>query len=368
MNGALMNRRNFVRAAGSLFLAGLAPEQLFALERADAVFAAAFMDEQGRYGLATIAENGVVIDKSMLPGRAHGLAYDPNFKKITAFARRPGIFAVIFDQTHKTAPIIITAIEGRHFYGHGTFSRDGKLLYASENDFDHARGVIGIYDASNQFARVGEFSTFGIGPHDLSVSLDGSVLIAANGGIETHPDFGRTKLNLDNMKPSLALIDAKTGSLIEKHDLPANLSQLSTRHIDLGSDGSVWFACQYQGPRDDLPPLIGHFKRGDTLKFIDLPDETAASLANYVGAIAVNREQGLVAATSPRGGAYVLLDAKSGKLVKQVTLKGASGVASGPDGFGVSTEEGRLGLAVKDGSFSGTQSPLNWDQHIAPIV
>lgn len=359
MRSSLVSRRSFVRSAGSLFLAALAPEQLFALERADAVFAAAFMDPGGRFGLATVTDAGTIVDRSPLPGRAHGLAFDPVNNRIAAFARRPGTFAVIFDRKRAAAPVVITSVEGRHFYGHGAFSRDGRLLYASENDFDNARGVIGIYDGTNGFARIGEFPTYGIGPHDLSVSLDGKVLIAANGGIETHPDFGRTKLNLDRMEPSLALIDAASGALIEKHDLPAELRQLSTRHIDLSQEGDIWFACQYQGARDDLPPLIGRFRRGDALKFVDLPEKTAQNLANYIGAIAVDRAEGLVAATSPRGGTYVLLDAKSGALVREVRLDGASGVAAGPHGFGISTE---------GGVFDGRQSAVNWDQHVVRVV
>ena len=358
MRSRLIDRRSFMRAAGSLFAASLAPQQLFALERADAVFASAYIDEAGRFGLATITDGGTIVDRSPLPGRAHGLAYDPVFNRIAAFARRPGTFAVIFDRTRTNAPTIIHSPAGRHFYGHGTFSRDGRLLYANENDFDNARGVIGIYDATAVFARIGEYSTFGVGPHDLSVSLDGKVLIAANGGIETHPDFGRTKLNLDRMEPSLALIDASNGALIEKHALPANLNQLSTRHIDLADDGSIWFACQFEGPRDALPPLIGKFSQGEALRFIDLPDEAARGLANYVGAIAVNRAEGIVAATSPRGGTYVVLDGTTGKLIRTVALKGASGIAAGPHGFGVGTE---------GGLFAGHQSPLNWDQHAVRI-
>lgn len=359
MKSALVSRRSFMRAAGSAFLAGLAPEKLFALERADAVFAAAFMDRPGHYGLATVSEDGTIIDRSPLPGRAHGLTYDPNFRRVAAFARRPGTFAVIFDLGRTAAPIVISTPEGRHFYGHGTFSRDGKLLFASENDFDHAHGVIGIYDASHRFSRIGEYPTYGVGPHDLSISLDGKVLIAANGGIETHPDFGRTKLNLDHMEPSLALIDAATGALIEKHDLPAHLRQLSTRHIDLSADHGIWFACQYQGARNDLPPLIGRFRPGEALEFIDLPDATARNMANYVGAIAVDRERGLVAATSPRGGTYVILDARTGALRREVRLSGASGVAAGPKAFGISTE---------DGVFDGRTSSVNWDQHVARIA
>lgn len=348
-----------MRAAGATFLAGLTPEALFALERSDAVFAAAYMDPARRFGLATIAEDGTIIDRSLLPGRAHGLAYDAVFGRIAAFARRPGTFAVIFDRARAAAPIVIASPDNRHFYGHGIFSRDGRLLYASENDFDDARGVIGIYDAGNGFARIGEYPTYGIGPHDLSISLDGKVLIAANGGIKTHPDFGRTKLNLDAMEPSLALIDATSGALIEKHDLPSGMKQLSTRHIDLSADHGIWFACQYQGARTDLPPLIGRFRPGEALEFIDLPEQTTQNLANYVGAIAVNRSEGLVAATSPRGGTYVLLDAKDGRLVREVRLEGASGVAAGPHGFGISTE---------GGTFDDRQSTVNWDQHAVRIA
>lgn len=355
MKSGLIDRRDFMRAAGSLFLAGLSPEALFALERSDAVFAAAYMDAAHQFGLATIADNGTIINRNLLPGRAHGLAFDPIFGRIAAFARRPGTFAVIFDRSRHAEPVVIASPEGRHFYGHGAFSRDGKRLYASENDFDQARGVIGIYDGGNGFARIGEYPTYGIGPHDLSISLDGKVLIAANGGIETHPDFGRTKLNLDRMEPSLALIDAATGALLEKHDLPANLKQLSTRHIDLSADHGIWFACQFQGPRNELPPLIGRFRRGEALQFIDLPDKTTQNLANYVGAIAVNRKEGVVAATSPRGGTYVLLDAKSGALLREVRLDGASGVAAGVNGFGISTEAG---------FFNNRRSAVNWDQHI----
>lgn len=354
MRGKLIDRRSFMRASGAAFVASLAPKSLLALERADAVYAAGFMDRQGRYGLALVSERGAIIDRIELPDRAHGLAASHTTGMVAAFARRPGTFVFVYDMTGKREPVIITANEDRHFYGHGKFSPDDRLLYASENDFDHRRGVIGIYDATANFERVGEFPTYGIGPHDLSVSDDGTVLIAANGGIETHPDFGRTKLNLDHMEPSLALIDAKSGALIEKHGLPPELSQLSIRHADTCADGRVWFACQYQGPRNDLPPLIGSLKRGEDLNLVTLPDDVTEGLANYVGAIAVNRNDGLVAATSPKGSSYVVLEAATGKLVSEKRFDRASAVASAAAGFAVSNEKGL---------FLQTRSDVAWDQH-----
>ncbi len=264
MRSGLIDRRAFVKAAGLTFLAALKPGALMALERADAVYASGIRAADGSFAVATVTEEGRIVDQVSLPARAHGMAFSKATGKTVAFARRPGTFAMIFDPWNKAEPIVISAREGRHFYGHGTFSPDGRLLYASENDFDDNRGIIGLYDARNRFARIGEYDTYGVGPHDMTVSDDGKFLIVANGGIETHPDFGRTKLNLDHMEPSLTLIDAASGRLIEKHVLPAQYAQVSTRHVDIDATGRVWFACQYEGHRNDLPPLVGHFAKEKT--------------------------------------------------------------------------------------------------------
>jgi uncharacterized protein len=150
-----IDRRQFMRAAGIGFLAALSPQKLYALERADAVFAAGFRSPDGAYGIATTTADGEIIDRIALPARAHGLAYCRVSGRGVAFARRPGTFAMIFDPKGVAQPVLIHAPEGRHYYGHGYFSPDGRLLYASENDFDGNRGMIGLYDATNGFARIG---------------------------------------------------------------------------------------------------------------------------------------------------------------------------------------------------------------------
>ena len=355
MKSALIDRRAFLRMAGAAWVAGLGAREAFALARTDAVFASGFMARDGSFGLAVLAEDGTIIENTTLPARSHGMAFSPTTGHLVAFARRPGTFALV---TGAGEPITIAAAEDRHFFGHGCFSPDGRLLYASENDFTANRGVIGLYDARDGYRRIGEYPTYGIGTHDLSVSDDGRLLIAANGGIETHPDFGRTKLNLDRMEPSLALIDAATGALVERHDLPAKLSRLSTRHIDLDAKGRIWFACQYEGPRNDLPPLVGHFSKGEALRFLTLPEETTAGLANYVGAIAVNRAKGLIGLTSPKGGRLVVLDAESGRVLREEAVADAAGVAAARRGFAVSSY---------DGHFAGRHEAVAWDQHIARL-
>ncbi len=355
----LIDRRSFLKMAGAAWVASLAPERAFALTRADAVFASAFMAPDGSYGVATLTEAGEIIDRTALPARAHGMAYSLVSHRTVAFARRPGTYAMVLATDGGAEPVVIAAAEGRHFYGHGCFSADGKLLYATENDFAANRGMVGIYDGSNHFARIGEFPTYGIGPHDMTLSADGKLLAIANGGIETHPDFGRTKLNLDHMEPSLTLVDTATGALVQKHGLPDDLSRLSTRHVDIGPKGEVWFACQYEGARNDLPPLVGSFSEGEDLKFLSLPERTTEALANYVGAIAVNRNEGLIGLTSPKGGVAVTLDARTGTVLKEERVADAAGVASADHGFAVSSY---------DGHFKANKSRVAWDQHIARLA
>ncbi|MBX4955228.1 DUF1513 domain-containing protein [Rhizobium lentis] len=358
MRSTTIDRRSFVKAAGIGFLASLAPRSLMALERSDAIYASGIRTGDGSFAVATVTERGEIVDQVALPSRAHGMAFSAATGKAAAFARRPGTYAMIFDPRNKGEPVVINSREGRHFYGHGAFSPDGRILYASENDFDGNRGMIGLYDATDRFTRIGEFETYGIGPHDMTVSEDGRLLIVANGGIETHPDFGRIKLNLGEMQPSLVLIDAASGALVEKHLLPAEWSALSTRHVDLDGDGRIWFACQYEGHRKDLPPLVGHFAKGEDLTFIDLPQETTRRLANYVGAIAVNRSAGLVGVTSPKGGASVTIDARTGKVLSETIIADAAGIAPAKGGFAVSSY---------DGDFLSTRSDVAWDQHIVRI-
>lgn len=351
---ALIERRAFLKMAGAAWAIGLAERQAFALSRTDAVFASAFRAPDGTYGIATVAEDGTIIERSPLPARAHGMSFCRATGRIAAFARRPGTYVLIRFADGREAPIVATAAEGRHFYGHGSFSADGRLLYATENDFANRTGMVGVYDTADG-TRKGEFPSYGVGPHDMTLSADSRVLIIANGGIETHPDFGRTKLNLGRMEPSLVLVDTASGSLIEKHVLPDNLKALSTRHVDIDGQGGIWFACQYEGPRNDLPPLVGRFAPGDALSFVELPEPVTDSLANYVGAIAVNRHEGLVGITSPKGGMSVMIDAKTKRYLRSDLVIEAAGVAAARSGFAVSSYGGHFG---------NTLSPVAWDQHI----
>lgn len=360
----LIDRRDFMKAAGLAFAASLAPGRLHAIEQADAVFATAFQIKDGPCGVAVLSEDRKVLFTSPLPERGHDVTYDPLTKRSVIFARRPGTFAVVFDHTGATQPITITSPADRHFFGHGVFSPDGKLLYATENDYENAAGMIGVYDATNGFARIGEFAAYGMDPHEMLLLSDGRTLAIANGGIETHPDFGRAKLNIATMQPSFVFVDRATGGLIEKHELAPELHQLSIRHMDADSSGTLWFGGQYEGPETDRPPLIGRARMGHELELVSIEDKMLAAFNNYTGSIAANREAGTVAVSSPQGNALAVLDAATGAVVSFETLVEVCGLAPDRDGFMMTTGKGKvIGGAGDMASFDDWY----WDNHVLRI-
>jgi len=360
----ILDRRDFLRAAGIGFLSALSPQAYAATVAADAVFATAYLKRDGSYGAAILSEQGRLLHSVDLPERGHDITFDPVSRRSVVFARQPGTFAVVFDHGGKAEPVTIASVEGRHFYGHGVFSPDGALLYATENDFDNVAGMVGIYDARDGFRRIGEFPTHGVGPHELLLLDDGRTLAIANGGIETHPDFGRAKLNITTMKPNFAFIDRVTGDLLDRHTLPADLHQLSIRHMAVDQRGAIWFGCQHEGPATERPPLVGFARRGEELKLLEMPEKVLGGFRNYIGSVAANRQAGTVGVSSPQGNCYAVIEAATGRIVATQDLTEVCGIAPDHAGYFVTTGVGDL---VPPGRGARKDPDYVWDNHVLRI-
>ncbi len=356
----MWERRQFLKAAGAGFAAALLPRQAAALSNAELVLASACQMPDGSYGALLVSERGDIISRAALPDRGHGVTASEASGQFVVFARRPGTFAAVFDRDGAPAATV-TSPSGRHFYGHGVFSPDGRLLYATENDFDAGQGVIGIYDATDGFARLGEFTSGGVGPHDMMMSLGGRYLVIANGGMDTHPDYGRTPLNLPTMKPNIAFIDRDNGTVTGVQELPADLHKLSLRHLAPGPDDTVWIGAQYMGSGSMEVPLLARAGIGESLSFAKLDPDVLHRLNNYVGALASSPDGRRVVATSPVGSSAVIFDSETGRaeLVDQANV---CGVAWGSDRPILSSGSGQWrdeqGV-VRD------ESPLLFDNHLA---
>jgi len=324
----------------------------------------------GRFEVALIdGTSGRDLRVFPLPGRGHSFALDPRHGRAVVFARQAGFFAAALDLNGTTPPCIVVPAPDRHFFGHGVYVNDGRQLVATENDYENGRGVLGLYDVSpgGDYHRIGEFDTGGVGPHEVIAMPDGHTLCVANGGILTHPDYGKLALNLDSMAPSLAYVDVRSGNLLERIALPPELHRLSIRHLSLDGTGVVWFGCQYMGTATDRPPLVGRHRRGAEIELYTGPDDVLHRLQNYIGSVSVSACGSIVATSSPVGGLVAYWDAASGRCLGVTDLPDGCGIAPTPDGgFLFSSGHGALVHVGPDSAPRVLRQPapgLSWDNH-----
>ncbi|WP_350333232.1 DUF1513 domain-containing protein [Coralliovum pocilloporae] len=366
-----IDRRAFLALAGMGACIAAMPRLADAMDGGDPLFLSSAELPEGTHAIQVLTERGDILASFPVSDRGHGAAVHHGTGRVVAFARRPGTFALAFDRQRLATPGTLTAQSGRHFYGHGTFSPDGRLLYATENDFERGEGRIGLYDATDGYRRLGEFPSGGVGPHDMALMPDGRTLVIANGGIETHPDFDREKLNLPTMKPLITLLDRKTGELLEQHEAPASLHQVSLRHMAIATNGDIWVAGQFEGPAWETPPLLARVRQGEGLKLFSAPQRAQISLNNYMASIALSGDETTLAITAPRGNRLTFWNAETGAYLDGVDLTDCGGVAANRSGgFLISSGEGDLVHASRQhpgSSWSRTSVPVRWDNHLTGL-
>lgn len=326
-------------------------------------FAASRRDDRGNFSAALFTLRGDV-QAVELPARGHDITLKPDGSEWVAFARRPGRFGVAVPVDGR-APVWFASKPDRHFFGHGVFSADGRLLYTTENDYAHAAGVIGVRDATDEYKQIGELPAHGMEPHDIALLPDGRTMAIANGGIQTHPDRGDDELNLPEMEPSLVYVDLETGDLVEEQRLKPELHQLSIRHMAVAAGDIVAFGCQYRGPEEDAPALIGFHRLGQTPVTIEAPGETQVALRNYIGSIAADRRGGIVAASAPKGGLVTYWDVAGRRYLGASDLDDGCGLAPTHRSarFLLTSGEGWLATAEAGGAMSRQISEFQWDNH-----
>lgn len=346
-----------------LFLAGLAalsvPKPVWADLGSPACLSAG--KEGARYVLHGLSGAGESLFSVDLPDRGHAAAAHPIQPLAVAFARRPGTFALVLDCLTGRVLYRLTPPEGRQFSGHGVFSANGRVLYTSEVIARTSQGRIGLWETGG-FTRIGEWSSGGVGPHDLLRQADGA-LIVANGGIATDPG-DRSKLNLDSMRPNLTRLSPE-GRITAQAELPAELHRNSIRHLASGPGGVVAFAMQWEGDPFEPVPLLGLWRPGRPPVLCPPPETEALRMQGYAGSIAMTA-QGLIALTSPRGG-VVMIHAPDGRHLATHLRADACGVAKSGRGFLVTDGSGVVWSCDPAGLRPLRTGGPAWDNHLIAL-
>lgn len=365
-----LTRRSMLPLLGS---AALLPTNGLTATALEGIYLNAY-GEKGDFGVAAFDAEGVIRYQRPLPQRGHSFAKSPDSRVAVAFARRPGNFAFAFDPWNGESRCLIPAEDDRSFCGHGVFTTDSQLLFATEVIASTGEGVLGIYAVRDNWSRIGEYRTHGLDPHEVRLMPDGQTLVIANGGILMRSDLPRLKLNIADMDSSLVYMDRRDGHVISQIRPEKGLHQLSIRHTAIDRYGRVAIAMQYEGPEDDDVPLIAIHDApagSGSLRYLPLPDEQRAALRQYCGSAAMDRSGRYLAVSSPRGNRVLVWDMVTETLLQVNEMRDVCGIAAqAGSGFLASNGLGRLFKMQTGGQIENlaTRGKIQWDNHMMVIT
>ena len=238
----------------------------------------------------------------------------------------------------------------------------GDRLYTTETDVRTGHGKVGVRDLIT-LAKLDEWDTHGIDPHQLVADGQGRLLVA-NGGISrTIP--GDRKHNLERMASSLVRLDGNDGRLTDQWRLDD--PRLSLRHLAWSHDparGDAWLGVALQAEHDDpaaraTAPLLAVLDRG----ILSLPTRANDGIG-YAGDIA-SAAGGFVLSSNQAGLALFWHPGARDRLAPVVKLKESYALASWP---GPGGDRGLLlatALGLVRWQAAGTARFLPWPEPMA---
>lgn len=208
--------------------------------------------------------------------------------------------------------------------------------------------------------------------HEVAVLGDGRTLGVANGGIVTHSDAPGIKLGRDGMRPSLALLDACDGRLLDEGRLAEPLGRLSLRHLAIGRGDAIAVAAQDEGDASDLLPLAAVWRRRAGLELLDAGPAVTSRMRGYCGGAAVDAAGTLLGVSCPRGGLAVFWDLGTAQVIGTVDLPDGCGLApaDAPGTFLLTSGRGGVvRVAPPDDQVMSLPASFvaraRWDNHLA---
>ncbi|MET0553897.1 MAG: DUF1513 domain-containing protein [Vicinamibacteria bacterium] len=266
----------------------------------------------------------------------HGLVFHPTDRnRVVVFEKKgPGACEIDLAAGRVTRPI--TTPPERAFYGHGAFSRDGQVLFATENHLQTRNGLIAIRDARTH-QPLGEFPTHGQSPHDCHLVDDGKTLVITNGGGPQDSDA----------LPSVTFVDVASTKLLER--LTFTTPRINAGHLALSAQRDVVaISAPREGmARDALGGVTIRTGRGP-FETMDRPQEVVGRMAGESLSLCIDEARRVVAVTNPDGNIVTFWDLDGKRLVKHLDLPAPRGLARTVDGGSVALSYGQGTLALLD--------------------
>ncbi len=322
-------------------------------------------DKSGQHYVAALDQAGNIYYQLAIPERAHDSLYNTRKREAIYFGRSPSTSTYIVDVASRTMSTIIPASKDRHFYGHGVIDKTNRYLYVVENNTALNQGCIGIYDAEDNYKKIDEISSYGVGPHQIALLSDAKTLVVANGGVLK--DSNNNMINRESFNSSLAYIDSQDGCLFASY--PSQFLGNSLRHLTIGKQDQVFVGAQSHS--EYINPLVFSHRGEDKLSPFIAEDYIWQGHNNYTASLAVCDDTLVV--SSPRGNALSFWDIQNRQFVMKKNYLDVAGIAihSGVNNSEllVSTGQGML-ISINDMQLRQRYRTKNsaWDNHLSLAI
>jgi hypothetical protein len=222
----------------------------------------------------------------------HDVAIDPSKPHQASVFEKKGPGACQVDLRDGKVLRPITTADNQHFYGHGAYSMDGAILYATESVLDDDyRGVLTVRDAST-LELLGELPTYGTSPHDCWLIDDGKTMVVANGG--GHINGGAM--------PNVTYVDIASEALIERVEMPK--PRFNAGHLAISENGDL---AVVSAPRDGLANphqqlgAVTLIRKGQEPTTLERPSSITEAMFGEALSVVLYEPEDLVMVTHPDG-------------------------------------------------------------------
>lgn len=368
MSTRRIGRRNLLKTGALISIGGAvcAGAYFMRLEKQTSALSAA-SSSSGRHFGVKLDHFGQPIKFLDVPKRSHASVLNSRTGEVLFFARRPGNEIFVFSNSDKQSQLV-TAAAGRHFYGHGVLDPEHRYLLTTENNYSDGTGRIVIRDVLAGYKVAHEYSSSGVGPHEL-VFLNADVIAVANGGIRSHPSAPREDMNVDSMAPNVTFFQWRTGRRMASF-APSN-AKLSLRHLARLSDQAVVVAAQshdWLTPQQSLVYKVDASGEGTAYVSDTL---FAANRRHYIASVCTVGER-IAVTTSPKSGHLDFwID---NKWSHSLTSFDVAGVCSLPGSRDLLFSNGRGDMVRAASSSSAELDPtvlsfkgIHWDNHLIAV-